>query len=61
VVFSVDGSARPSEHVHLSASATQFIGGIDRWVLSFTWLHDDPATDDEEEQRSRTSRAGRTR
>lgn len=48
VLFVASGWVLPEEHVTLAVEASQFIGGIDRWIFSLTWSYDDPASDDEE-------------
>jgi hypothetical protein len=45
----VDGAARPPEHLTLDVTASQYIGGINRWVFECVWRYDEPASDDEEE------------
>jgi hypothetical protein len=50
VLFVVNGWVHPRQHVTLTVDATQFIGAVDRWILTFTWNYDDPASDDEEQR-----------
>jgi hypothetical protein len=50
LAFIVNGTPRNPEIVTLQTTASQYIGGIDRWVFDFAWTYDDPqAADDAEE------------
>ena len=45
----VTGDERPLEHVNATVEASEFLGGIDRWVFDFLWQYDDPNVADEAE------------
>jgi hypothetical protein len=45
----VNGFPRAVQHLTMSVVASEFIGGIDRWVFDFTWQYDDPMTSDDAE------------
>jgi len=47
--MTVTGYDRPVEHVDATVQASEFIGGIDRWVFDFLWQYDDPNVSDEAE------------
>jgi len=45
----ISGTTRPVQNVTFQVTATEFIGGIDRWVFDFLFQYQDPMVDDNDE------------
>ncbi len=52
----VSGNPHVLQHVSASVQASEFIGGIDRWVFDFLWQFDDPNASDDAEDVTATVR-----
>jgi hypothetical protein len=47
--LTVNGATKDPTHLTLDTTASELIGGIDRWVFDFTWNYDDPLASDDQE------------